>query len=124
MTAAVTSRRSALVAATVGIVALVAILVVVTTSGSSGEDVDVSMLEYAFEPRDIVVESGQDLHVTNDGAITHSLVIVGQGKGVELHAGEDATLELSGVDPGTYEIICDLPGHQEQGMVGTLTIGR
>jgi plastocyanin len=123
MNATMTPRRSGLVASILGVIALVAILVVATTGGSA-DDAEVSMTEYAFDPEDIVVEPGADLHVTNDGAITHSLVIVGEGKGVELHAGEDTTLELSGVDPGTYDIICDLPGHQERGMVGTLTIGR
>jgi uncharacterized cupredoxin-like copper-binding protein len=44
-------------------------------------------------------------------------------KGVELQPGEERTLSLPGdAAPGTYRVICDLPGHVEEGMVGTLEV--
>jgi len=85
--------------------------------------VEIAMTEYAFDPIDAPAEPGQDLRISNDGAIPHSYLVVDLGKGVELPAGEEGTLSLpSDTEPGTYRVICDLPGHVEEGMVGTLEV--
>lgn len=41
----------------------------------------------------------------------------------ESDPGESATLDLSGLDPGDYEVFCDVPGHASSGMTAPLTIG-
>jgi plastocyanin len=121
-------RRGALVAGAV-VLALVAGMLLLPTdddgegSGSTLGQVPVSMVEFAFEPSEIHALPGQELALTNDGAIAHNLLIVSLGKGVELPAGGSGSLEVPTADPGTYEIVCDLPGHTEAGMVGTLVIG-
>jgi plastocyanin len=85
--------------------------------------VKVAMTEYAFDPVDAPAEPGQELTISNDGAIPHSYLIVDLAKGVELQAGEERTLSLPGdTEPGTYRVICDLPGHVEEGMIGTLEV--
>ena len=61
---------------------------------------------------------------SNVGAIDHSYVIVGLGKGVELRPGETRSIHLPfDTDAGSYQAICDIPDHVEQGMVGTLEVG-
>jgi plastocyanin len=90
--------------------------------GSDLDPVPVSLVEYGFVPEEIHARPGQELAVTNDGAITHNLLIVSLGKGIELPAGGSGTLEVPTADPGRYAIVCDLPGHTEAGMVGTLVI--
>jgi plastocyanin len=121
-------RRRGVVAAVVGLLALGGVLLLpIDDDGSEGasdlDPVPVSLVEYAFVPEEIHAVPGQELAVTNDGAITHNLLVVSLGKGVELAAGGSGTLEVPAADPGTYQIVCDLPGHTEAGMVGTLVIG-
>jgi uncharacterized cupredoxin-like copper-binding protein len=45
------------------------------------------------------------------------------GKGVpDLAPGESATLDLRGIEPGRYQVVCDLTGHEEAGMVTELVV--
>jgi plastocyanin len=119
-------RRGAIIAAAALVALAGVVLLPISDDGADGgsalDPVPVSMVEYAFEPSDIHASPGQELAVTNDGAITHNLLIVSLGKGVELPAGGSGSLEVPSADPGTYQIVCDLPGHTEAGMVGTLVI--
>lgn len=91
--------------------------------GPNGPTVPISMVEYAFDPVDATAAPGQTLAISNDGAIAHSYFIVDLAKGLELAGGDEGTLALpDDVTPGEYRVICDLPGHVELGMVGTITI--
>lgn len=85
--------------------------------------IEISMVEYAFLPSDLEAVPGQTLALTNEGAIVHNLVIPSLGKGIELSPGGSGTMEVPAAEPGTYEIVCDLTGHREAGMVGTIEIG-
>lgn len=114
--------RWAVIGAVVALVALGGILFL-PISDDSLPPVEISMVEYAFDPVDAEAEPGQKLRISNDGSITHSYLIVDLAKGTEVQPGEERTLQLPGdVDPGTYRVICDLPGHVEQGQVGTLVV--
>ena len=107
-----------------GVVALIALGGILFLPLSDPDPaVEVSMVEYAFDPDEAVAAPGQDLAVQNDGAISHSYLIVDLAKGVELEPGAEGTLTVPGdAVPGTYRVICDLPGHVEEGMVGSLVI--
>jgi plastocyanin len=113
-----------------GLVALLALggvlLLPIGDPGPSGdqEPLPVSMVEFAFVPSGIVVDAGQPLSITNDGAVRHNLLVTRLGKGIELAPGQTGTLELPSDAAGTYDVVCDLPGHREAGMVGTLTVGE
>lgn len=114
--------RWAVIGAVVALVALGGILFL-PISDDSLPPVEISMVEYAFDPVDAEAEPGQKLRISNDGTITHSYLIVDLAKGTELQPGEQRTLQLPGdVEPGTYRVICDIPGHVEQGQVGTLVV--
>lgn len=113
--------RWAVVAAVVAVLALGGILFLPVSDPEPA--VEVSMMEYAFTPTEAVAERGQDLVITNDGAIDHSYLIVDLAKGTEVAPGGEGTLTIPDDAPaGTYRVICDLPGHVEQGMVGSLEI--
>ncbi len=93
-------------------------------SDASGT-VRVSMTEFAFSPDPIVLRSGAGarLEVVNDGTTGHDLLIGELGKGTpDLPPGESTVLDLSDQPPGTYRVVCDLPGHTEAGMVTELTL--
>jgi uncharacterized cupredoxin-like copper-binding protein len=84
----------------------------------------VSMVEMAFEPDPIVATAGDAvLRVVNDGALPHSLVVVGAGKGTpDLPPGEEMTVDLRALEAGSHRVICDIPGHVEAGMETTLVL--
>lgn len=115
--------RRGTVLALIALVALVGIIVLpIGNDPDTLDPIEVSLVEYAFVPSDLQAMPGQTLDVTNDGAITHNLVIPTLGKGIELPPGGTGTLEVPAAEPGAYEIVCDLTGHQEAGMVGTIEI--
>jgi manganese oxidase len=93
----------------------------VATAAAAGP-VSVSLTEFAISPSSI---SGADsLVVTNDGTMAHDLEVVGTDLITPmLQPGDSATLDLSSLEPGTYTVICTVPGHEAAGMTGTLTVG-
>lgn len=77
---------------------------------------------YAWSQTEITVQPGDTIQVVNAGVSQHNFVVeelgIEQdltGEAVEVTIPEDAA-------PGEYEFICSIPGHAENGMVGTLII--
>ncbi len=86
--------------------------------------VDVALAEFSITPAQITVAEGGTLDVSNDGSAEHNLKVRGEGIGTENLAGGDSeSLSLAGLAPGTYEVFCDIPGHEAAGMVGELVVG-
>lgn len=99
--------------------------------GGGGGETSVGMTEYEFDPNDLSVAAGDTLALTNDGQIPHNLTIVEgtdpEAGGAELAASDDIAGGDSGeltvdAEPGDYSFLCTIPGHAEDGMVGTITI--
>jgi plastocyanin len=85
--------------------------------------VTVALSEFAISPADIMVPAGGSIEVTNNGTIPHNLAITDTELITsDLDAGASETLDLSSLEPGTYEVFCAIPGHKDSGMVGSLTI--
>jgi uncharacterized cupredoxin-like copper-binding protein len=86
--------------------------------------VAVSLTEFALTPAAVTVPEGGRLVVTNDGTTAHNLAISGTDLvTADLAAGESQTLDLSSLAAGDYEVICEISGHADSGMTGTLTVG-
>jgi plastocyanin len=91
----------------------------------------VTMREYEFEPKDVSIRSGQALSVVNDGEIAHNLTIEREPRGETLAEplattgtflpGNRRRLRVA-LPPGTYRMICTVPGHDDLGMLGTLHV--
>lgn len=83
--------------------------------------------EFVFEPKEVTVRSGEiTFEVKNEGAIEHNFVLedsaqkrVAQIAVIEAGKTEDLKVMLR---PGTFAIICNLPGHKDAGMTGTLRV--
>ncbi len=122
---------------------LIAVLVLTACSSggsSSGTSLTVTTTEFAFNPANVSVPAGASVNLTlkNAGTVEHTWVVLKQGVNVTTATGLDpASIYFSSkVEPGQsasftftapatagdYEIICDLPGHLEGGMKGTLTV--
>lgn len=92
------------------------------------QEVKVTLKEWSIEPANIKVRAGKvRFIVTNAGQTSHNLAISAEGKG-ELtktknftSAENPQTLEVD-LQPGTYTLICDITGHADRGMKGTLVV--
>jgi plastocyanin len=84
--------------------------------------------QFKFQPTSLTVAAGKHkLVFTNNTAVKHD-VIVGKGFSEDGQVGEvrkitngteTTTLNLK---PGDYTYYCDVPGHRQAGMTGTLTV--
>ena len=101
-----------------------------TAADSGGGETSVAMTEYEFEPNDLSVAAGDTIALTNDGQVPHNMTIVegeATGGGAEVAAsddlagGESASFAVD-AEPGDYGFLCTIPGHAEDGMVGTIKV--
>ena len=90
--------------------------------------VNVVAKEFAFEPKEIMVKAGMvKFAVQNAGAIEHDFEVAGVAEHGAEHAqklfkpGETYQTALQ-LRPGTYEVVCNVPGHKEAGMTATITV--
>lgn len=85
--------------------------------------VAITLSEFKFAPASIQVKPGAVRFVLkNSGVIGHTFVIEGLKKGTkEIAPGGEAVMEVN-AKPGTYEAICDIPGHKEAGMTMTVVV--
>ena len=64
------------------------------------------------------------LILDNSGGETeHGLFLPAFNFRLQAKAGEVARQSFVFEKPGEYDFVCDLPGHREAGMKGTLTVG-
>lgn len=90
-------------------------------AGGGTSTLDVSLKEFAFDPDALSVAAGATLNLTNDGAVVHNLAVDGVSSPM-VNAGESVEFDLSELEPGSYTMICEVPGHEAAGMRGTITI--
>ena len=94
-----------------------------TAVAATGGPVPVSLTEFALAPDAVTVGAGGTLDVTNDGSMIHNLQVRGSDLVTpDLDAGEGAALDVSGLEPGEYEIFCNIAGHADAGMKGSLVV--
>jgi Cu+-exporting ATPase len=86
---------------------------------------DVTARDMRFEPADVTVTAGQwtVLEFANDDQVVHDWMVVGvPNLDAPARPGQTARLRFVLDMPGTYHVMCSIPGHAEAGMVGTLTV--
>ena len=81
-----------------------------------------------FDASEWKVKTGVEVSLTlkNEGALEHSWVVKlpSGDKMVHVKAGETNTLKFTAPAEGTYDVICDVLGHKEAGMVGKLIVEK
>jgi uncharacterized cupredoxin-like copper-binding protein len=109
---------------------------------AKGGKITVDSTEFKFDPTQITADAGKlSITLDNKGKIEHELVVLktdespdalpvsGQrvsedaavGEVSETKAGATKT-ETIDLKPGSYVFVCNIPGHYEDGMRGTLTV--
>jgi uncharacterized cupredoxin-like copper-binding protein len=64
------------------------------------------------------------LVMENPSALEHNIAVRGEGldeKGEVVGQGEESTVTVK-LEPGEFEFYCSVPGHEDAGMKGTLTV--
>lgn len=90
----------------------------------------ITMTDFRFDPASPSVPAGKSVfYLVNSGSSGHDLVITKDRGGSQviarssLVAGGDAGIfTVANLASGSYFFRCDVPGHAESGMVGTLTV--
>ena len=109
-----------------GVIALVVALVIGPgksdgTVTSSTDASAVTLSDFAIAPTAITAVNGAGIHVTNKGNVQHNLAVEGTTYATPMiDPGKSAHLDLSGLLPGDYTVICQVPGHKDAGMKATL----
>jgi uncharacterized cupredoxin-like copper-binding protein len=126
------------------LVFLIMILVLALSAcGKSGPSTKITftMTDFAFNPNEFTVPAGEEitLNVTHEGTMEHNFIIMKYGTDagdmfdeedevnvfweVDLQPGESETVLFTAPEqPGTYQIICGMPGHLQSGMIGKLIV--
>jgi manganese oxidase len=123
------STFAAMAAVATFLLATVAIVAVstksTTTTSTSSGPVEVTLTEYAITPKAMTASAGDvKVTVTNKGTMVHNLSFPTLGKKTaDIAPGASATLDLGTLKEGTYDALCEIPGHADSGMKGTLTVG-
>ena len=97
-----------------------------TPEGSPAAATDLVTIEGVdidWNPNEVTIPADTDVtvRVPNNGVIVHTFVVEALGIKLEIAPGETKEVVIN-APAGTYEFICDVPGHEPAGMVGTLTV--
>ena len=79
----------------------------------------------AFDKDTLTAKAGKvTIVMDNPSSIPHAIEIEGNGVNAEGETVEKGGVSEASADlePGTYEYLCPVPGHEEGGMKGTLTV--
>lgn len=120
-----------------GLVVVLAMIVVVTTSGSLGvfaesgvvtqpmetvKMIEVELNDDSFNPKVITIPTGRTttLILKNQGKKKHTFTVENLGIDAEVQPGKEKTITVKPEKTGTYELICRY--HFQEGMVGKVIV--
>jgi uncharacterized cupredoxin-like copper-binding protein len=103
--------------------------------------VNFTITDFAFTPNEFTVPAGQEItiNVTHNGSMQHNFIVMKFGTNagemfdegdrdnvlweVTLQPGDVQTVLFNAPEqPGTYQILCGMPGHMQSGMLGKLIV--
>ena len=91
--------------------------------GDASQTVDIVAYDIYFEPKEVTIPANTDVTVMlpNDGVTPHNFSIDELGIDIDIAPGETKETVIN-APAGEYEYYCNVPGHKEAGMVGTLIV--
>jgi plastocyanin len=92
--------------------------------GSAQTTLDIKGGNFFFDPKNSDAPAGVDAIKLESEGGQHTLVFDGgkvPGFKLEANSGKSDELKVD-LKPGKYTIFCDIPGHREAGMEGTITV--
>lgn len=92
------------------------------TGGGAGGAVSVTEKEWAITLPAEVSAGSVKFAVKNEGAVEHNFVVKEANMRLDgIQPGQTKELTVN-LKPGTYTLLCDIPGHEEAGMKATITV--
>ena len=79
-------------------------------------------IQYDTDNITAVINQEVDITFVNDGVLEHNFIIDEFRIDNLLQSGETSTISFTADKVGTYDFYCDVAGHLEAGMKGTLVI--
>lgn len=111
----------ALIGGLVGVAAAIGFFLT-TIGGAADRDLLLGVSDLAYSTRSLRASSGEiNLAFANTDAVPHTFTIEALDVEVEAGGGEAARLTFD-AEPGTYDFICTIPGHDTPSMRGVLTV--
>jgi plastocyanin len=79
---------------------------------------------FSFDKETLEAPAGTiTIHLTNDASVPHNVGVEGNGVDEKTDTVTKGDISLTvELEPGEYTFYCDVPGHREGGMEGTLTV--
>ena len=78
--------------------------------------------QLAYQVKSATAKPGKvTLQSKNDASVPHDIAIKGDGKGPVVQDGKVSEVSTT-LKAGSYEFYCSVPGHEQAGMKGTLTV--
>ena len=119
--------------ATLFTIAVLAITALWTVTGCGGSqpssgttsDLTMTLTEFKFTPDTLTVKVSERVKVTLDntkGTLKHDIQQADLNIDTAVEAGQKATFEFTPTKAGTFDFVCDVPGHKEAGMVGKIVV--
>lgn len=95
-----------------------------TGGGGGGSTLEVIARDIEFDRDDYAAQAGTiDVVYRNEGVLVHSLMIEDvEGFRLEVESTGDEDTGTVELDPGSYTLFCDIPGHRAAGMEATLEV--
>jgi uncharacterized cupredoxin-like copper-binding protein len=95
-------------------------------AGAQVVEIDIAASGFAFTTSTAQAKAGPvELRSKNPQAVSHDISLKGNGVSVQgnlVSAGGISTVTVTNLKPGTYTYYCSVPGHEQAGMKGTLTV--
>ena len=105
------------------------------TTAAPATTAEVVLDEYRFAPTVLAAGDAEIVRATNLGGLEHSWSVLAEPIESEfelaeatvlgearVQVGQSADVDISGLEPGRYQVVCVIPGHISAGMVGELVI--
>ena len=91
-------------------------------AAAGGAGGTVESYDIYFEPSELAIPAGTDVTRTlpNEGVTLHNFSLDALGVSVDIAPGTTETVTIN-APAGSYQYDCNVPGHKQAGMVGTLT---
>lgn len=90
----------------------------------AGDSIEIEAMDNVFSETELTLRPGDTITMTNTGFLEHDFTVDELGiHEVTPSNGDTVTITIpDDAEPGEYEFYCSVPGHREQGMLGTLII--
>lgn len=122
-------RKTGPIARLIGLAMILSLFVLAACGGGQDEapagpsQVEVLETEFALELSPASVPAGEVIFmIKNEGALEHNFIVEGIDDMVELVLPQETQELKVNLSSGTYRLLCNLPGHEEAGMVGEIVV--